>query len=77
MLGLEKRLPRFVDADRRVLVIVEPRALHVLVVKGETERLHKVKRAARVGAEADNVARVGRNFGMNQNDVEHVGDYSE
>lgn len=46
MLGLEKRLPRFVDADRRVLVIVEPRALHVLVVKGETERLHKVKRAA-------------------------------
>ena len=77
MLGLEKRLPRFVDADRRVLVIVEPRALHVLVVKGETERLHQVKRAARVGAEADDVARVGRNFGMNQNDVEHVGDYSE
>ena len=69
----EEVLPAFVDLQGGVLPVVEPRALHVLVFEREAEGLYQMERRAGVGAEADDVAGIGRNFGMNENDVEHDG----
>jgi hypothetical protein len=39
----------------------------------EAEWLNQMKPAAAIGAEANNVARVGRNFGLKQYNIEHLG----
>lgn len=67
----QKRFPGLMDLDRGVLVIVEPGTLHVLVVKRKPQRLHEMQSGARIRTEANDVTRVGRNFRVNKNDVEH------
>ena len=52
-------------------MIIEPGADQVLVVDRKAQGLDQMQRASRVGAETNGVARVGRNFGMNENDVKH------
>ena len=61
------------DAHRREIGVVEAGAAHVLALELEPERSHQMQRAARIGAQADDVARVGRNFRSEQDDVEHGG----
>src|SRR5438105_6573897 len=56
---------------RSKLVVIEAGALELPVVQGEAERLDQVQPAAGVGGKADDVAGVRRNFGMDENDVEH------
>jgi hypothetical protein len=55
------------------LVVVEPGPLHPLVIPLEPQRLYQVQPIAGVGAEADDVAGVGRNFRLVEHDVEHDG----
>ena len=48
-------------------------ALELLVVHRKAERFDQVQRAAGVGREPDHVAGVGRDLGVDEDDVEHVG----
>ena len=64
-------VPRRMALQIRVLVVVEPGALQELVFHREAERLDEVQPRPGVRGEPDHVARVGRNLGMNKNDVEH------
>src|SRR5882724_4611994 len=57
----------------RVLVVIQTGPAQLLVFHREPQRLDQVQRATRVGRQTDHVAGVGRDFGMNENDVEHGG----
>ncbi|MPN04156.1 hypothetical protein SDC9_151392 [bioreactor metagenome] len=70
--GFDQRGEGLVDLERGVFVVVEPGALQLLVVEFEAERLDEVELAAGVGGEADDVAGVGRDFGFDENDVQHA-----
>ena len=71
--GVQKGRPAGMAPQRGVLVVVEACAAHVLVVHRKAQRLDQVQRAAGVGRQADDVARVGRDFGFNEDDMEHGG----
>src|SRR5438552_772652 len=60
-----------VHPHRRELLVVEAGAAHRFAGELEAERLHQVQRRAAVGAQADDVAGIGRDFGLKQHDVEH------
>ena len=53
------------------LLVIEAGAAHGPEGQLETERLHQVQRRAAVGGEADDVAGVGRNLGLEQHNVVH------
>lgn len=53
-----------------VLVIVQAGASELLVAEVEAERLDQVQARAGVGAQANHIARVGRNFRLKQDDIE-------
>lgn len=53
-----------------VLVIVQAGAFELLVAEVEAERLDQVQARAGVGAQADHIARIGRNFWLKQDDIE-------
>ena len=57
-------------ANARELVIVESRAFELAVVHPEAERLDQVQQGGRVGGEPDDVAGVGRNFRVHEDDGE-------
>ena len=61
---------------RNELVIVQPRPAHFGVVDGKAQRFDQVQRAAGIGAQPDDIAGVGRDFGLDENDVEHGGQAS-
>ena len=69
---VQKRGPVGVAQHGRVLVVVQARAAHVLVFHREAQRLNQMQGATGVGRQADDVARVGRNFGVDEDDVEHA-----
>jgi hypothetical protein len=73
LLGSHQRIPAFMHAHRRVLVIVEPRAPHPGVFERKSQRLDQMQLRAGVGAQADHIAGVRRDFGFDKNDVEHDG----
>jgi hypothetical protein len=53
-------------------MIVEPGAAQLLVVQIETQGLDKVKQAAGIGTQADDIAGIGRYFGLVENNIEHL-----
>ena len=53
------------------LLVIEAGAAHRFPGELEPERLHQVQRRAAVGAQADDVTGIGRDFGLEQHDVEH------
>ena len=55
----------------RVFVIVETGALELAIAQGEAERLDEVQFRARIRREADDVARVRRDFRVHQYDRNH------
>ena len=63
--------PIAVHGDARVLVVVEPGALQLAIVHPEPQRLDQVQFGGRIGGEADHVAGVRRDFGMDEDDGEH------
>ncbi len=70
-----QRRETLVDVDMRAhvshCVVIETGAAHRLETDVEADRLHQVQGAARVGAQADDVARVGRDLRLDEHDVEH------
>lgn len=55
-------------------MVVESCTLHMLVFEREAERLDQMKLASRIGAEANDIARIGRDLRTNKNYVKHAGD---
>jgi dihydroorotate dehydrogenase (NAD+) catalytic subunit len=72
----EAGLEALVLVHPRQLVVIEPRALHPGVVEAEAEGTHEVQRRAGIGAEPYRVAGVGRDFGLEEYDVEHDYNYA-
>ena len=60
------------DLHGGVLVVVEAGAAQARVVEREAQRLDQVQPRAGVRAQADDVAGVGRDFGLVEDDVEHA-----
>src|SRR5581483_4903716 len=60
--------------DARVLMVVEPGAAKLAVVEREAERLDEVEPRPGVRSEADDVARVRRDLGMDERDLDHAQD---
>jgi hypothetical protein len=58
--------------DAGVLVVIQAGSAHLFVLHGKAQRLNQMQAAARVGGQTDDVAGVGWNFGLNQNDVKHA-----
>jgi hypothetical protein len=52
-------------------MVVKTRSAHVLVFHRKAKRFNEVQSATRVGRQANHVARVGRNFRFNQNNLKH------
>lgn len=71
--AVQKGCPVLVHGHGREFMIIEPRAAHLGVVDGKAQRFDEVQGAAGVGAQADDVAGVGRDFGLDKDDVEHGG----
>ena len=69
---VQKRGPVGVAQHGRVLVVVQARAAHVLVFHREAQRFDQMQGATGVGRQADDIARVGWDFGVDEDDVEHA-----
>jgi len=69
--GLETGGQACVHAHLREFLVIEAGAAHRFPGELEPERLHQVERRAAVGAQADDVTGIGRDFGLKQHDVEH------
>lgn len=52
-------------------VVIEAGPAQVLVAEVEAERLDEMQFGAGIGAHADDVAGIGRNFRMDEDDGEH------
>lgn len=63
--------PTVIDRDGREFVIIESGAEQLLILQRKTQGFDQMQPGARIGAEADDVAGVGRNFRLIEDDVEH------
>src|SRR5690606_17673560 len=70
--GLETALQVGMALERGVFVIVQTGAAQALVVQFEAQWFDQVQLATAVGAQPDNVAGIGRNFRLKEDDVEHA-----
>ena len=61
----QKSFPAGVDFHARVLVVVESRALEFRVFQRKTQRFDQMQLRARIGAQADHIARIRWNFRLN------------
>ena len=66
-------VPVVVNAVDPDVVVVETRARECAVGEEKAERLHEMEPAAGVCAQAQHVARVRRDLGLVEDDVEHAG----
>ena len=71
--AVQKGCPVLVHGHGREFMIIQPCAAHLGVIDGKAQRFDEVQGAAGVGAQADDVAGVGRDFGLDKDDVEHGG----
>ena len=69
--GLEKRRPVVVMVDVGELGVIQPGATQAAVVPGKAQRVDEVQHRAGIGAEADDVAGVGRDLRLVKGDVLH------
>ncbi|MNH38532.1 hypothetical protein D3C79_995860 [compost metagenome] len=53
-------------------MVIQPSTAQPLVVELEADRFDQVQRAATVGAEANDIAGIGRNFRLKEDDVKHA-----
>ncbi len=67
----QERCPILVHLHLGVVVVIEAGALHLGIVERKAQRFDQVQLRARVGAQAADVARVGRDFRFKKDDVEH------
>ena len=60
------------NADPGVFVVIQPGPAQGLVLEAETQGFHQVEFGAGIGAETDDVAGIGGDFRLEQNDGEHL-----
>lgn len=61
-----------VDAQLCKFVVIEPCADQLFVFENKTQRSDQMQLATGIGAKPDDVAGIGRYFGLVQDDVEHI-----
>ena len=66
--------PIVMNMDLRQLRIIHPGTAQLRCAEIEAERLDEVQMRADIGAQANDVAGVGRDFGLIEDDVEHAGE---
>lgn len=71
LFGSAKMCPAGVAPQLGIFVVIEAGSAQQFVFHGETQGLNQVQAAARVGGQPDHVAGVGRDFRVDQDDVEH------
>ena len=59
------------DLDVRPLAVIQPRATQAAVVEDKAQGLDQVQPDAGVGAQAHDIAGIGRNLGLEKDDIEH------
>ena len=70
---LEKMVPIGVLLNVSVFVIIEPRSPHLLVLHRETQGFNQVEFRACVGGQTNDIARVGRDFRLVEDNLKHGG----
>ena len=60
-----------VAVDVGEFVVIQPGPSQARVVQFEPQRTHQVQARAGIGAQADDIARVGRDLGLVEDDVQH------
>jgi hypothetical protein len=73
LLGVHKGLPTGVALHIGVLVVIQAGSAHLFVLHGKAQWLDQMQAATGIGSQSDDVAGVGWNFGLNQNDMKHAG----
>ena len=68
---VEKVVPVPVNFDGGKFVVVQPGPAHFGVVKGKSQGFDQMELCAGVGAKADDVAGIGRDFRFDQDNVEY------
>jgi hypothetical protein len=53
-------------------VVIQASATHLFVLHGKAQWLDQMQAATRIGSQTDDVAGVGWDFGLNQNDMKHA-----
>lgn len=65
--------PIVVHGEGGKFMIVQSGSYQLFIVQRESERLYKMQPGTRIGAETDDIAGVGRDFRLIENDVKHAG----
>ena len=65
--------PIVVHGERGKFMVVQSGSHQLLIIQQESERFYKMQPGARIGTETDDIAGVGRDFRLIENDVEHAG----
>ena len=68
---VQRLLQGVVHSHRLPFVVIQPRPPHAGIVELESQRTHQVQLRTGIGAQADRIARVGRDLGTDEDDVEH------
>ena len=55
-----------------VFVIIQPGAFELLVFQRKAQRLHQMQYHAGIGAQADDVAGVGRDFWLVEDEIKQI-----
>ena len=69
---LEELVPVFIQRYPGILVIVEPRAPHFLVIELETEGFYQVEPGAGIGGQTDDISRIWGYFGLKKDDIDQI-----
>lgn len=69
--GLARRRPVGMHTQAGVFVVIETSALELAIVQRKSQRLNQMQTAAGIGGKPDDIASIGRNFRLIQDDVEH------
>ncbi len=70
----QERVPVRVFPDAGEFVVIQPGAPQAAVIQRETQRLNQVKPHTGVGAQADDIAGVGGDLRLVEDDFQHSGD---
>ena len=68
-MSLRKLFQAVVDTDFGIFPVIKSGSAHTFVIKVETKRPDQMKTGARIGAEAYDIAGVGRNLRLVKNNM--------
>ncbi len=59
------------DLNWDVFMVIQPGAFQLTIIEPKSQRLDQVQPATSIGAKPNDIPGVGRNFGLEKNDIEH------